>query len=123
MQRTNEYANDKISDDEEDLPLPPPPIKQDESPNSGFNEPPPLFGMPSLPEPTEKPPPPPLVPQDEPIYESIQPRQEPISSPPPPKQTESWKLENREAKRKQRIVRKLAELEEDDLLAASQVMN
>lgn len=32
------------------------------------------FGFPSLPEPTEKPPPPPTIHQDEPIYEAIQPR-------------------------------------------------
>jgi len=37
--------------------------------------------MPSLPEPTEKPPPPPMIHQDEPIYEAIKPRNDlsPIS--------------------------------------------
>ena len=51
--------------------LPSPPAKMD-SPVS-FNEVLPPFGMPSLPEPTERPPPPPMVSQDEPIYEAIQP--------------------------------------------------
>jgi hypothetical protein len=37
--------------------------------------------MPSLPEPTEKPPPPPMIHQEEPIYEAIKPRNDlsPIS--------------------------------------------
>ena len=66
-------------DSEEDLPLPSPPPLHDlcESPC----EPKHLLGMPSLPEPTEKPPPPPLIHQDEPIYESIPPRMDTLPIP------------------------------------------
>lgn len=64
---TDEVLN---SCEDDDLVLPPPPAKLD-SPVS-FNEGVPAFGMPSLPEPTERPPPPPVS-QEEPIYEAIQP--------------------------------------------------
>jgi hypothetical protein len=115
--------------------------------------------LPSLPEPTEKPPPPPTAHRDEPIYESIQPRAEiqskVLSTSPAACSTcciiiclqnrkgcengthsptgfhvaESWKAdagrdrENREARRRLRIVRKLQELEEDEQqqIAAQQV--
>lgn len=61
---------------DEDLPLPsPPPVI--ESPSSSVSDGILPFGLPSLPEPTERPPPPPTVHNDEPIYEAIQPRNNP----------------------------------------------
>lgn len=61
------------SQDEEELPLPsPPPIL--ESPDISDSDPLIPFGLPSLPEPKERPPPPPTIHNDEPIYEAIQPR-------------------------------------------------
>ena len=126
------------SEEEEELPLPSPPPLHDLC-NSPVAEPKHLLGLPSLPEPTEKPPPPPMIHQDEPIYESIPPRMEPLpvvqggkrksleapTSPSPPVAETSWKYEreNREARRKQRIVRKLQELEEDDLQLVAQHVN
>lgn len=62
-----------VSQDDEELPLPsPPPIL--ESPGSSVSDALVPFGLPSLPEPTERPPPPPTIHNDEPIYEAIQPR-------------------------------------------------
>jgi len=126
------------SDEELPLPSPPPPHDLCESPC----EPKHVLGLPSLPEPTEKPPPPPMIHQDEPIYESIPPRLDeraslPIPaenkkkksveaiSPSPPGADSSWKFEreNREARRKLRINRKLQELEEDDIQLAAQHSN
>ncbi len=62
-----------VSKNYEELPLPSPPPML-ESPESSISDSLLPFGFPSLPEPTERPPPPPTVHQDEPIYEAIQPR-------------------------------------------------
>jgi hypothetical protein len=64
---------EEVSKDYEELPLPSPPPML-ESPESSISDSILPFGFPSLPEPTERPPPPPTVHQDEPIYEAIQPR-------------------------------------------------
>jgi hypothetical protein len=64
---------EEVSKDYEELPLPSPPPML-ESPESSISDSLLPFGFPSLPEPTERPPPPPTVHQDEPIYEAIQPR-------------------------------------------------
>ena len=130
-------------------PLPPPPILDFPECSSPINEEVQPFGMPSLPEPTEKPPPPPMIHQDEPIYEAIKPRNDlsPISkvfldfieififvlliylfdllknfprtngtTPTEPVVTR-FDRDNRDARRKLRINRKLQELEDDDVHA------
>ncbi len=66
----------EVAKDDEDLPLPSPPPNL-ESPESSLSDANVQFGLPSLPEPTERPPPPPTILQDEPIYEAIQPRNHP----------------------------------------------
>lgn len=58
----------------EELPLPSPPIFESSESSESLSDMVAPFGLPSLPEPTERPPPPPTVLKDEPIYEAIQPR-------------------------------------------------
>ena len=76
-----QYHRDNFLESNGSPPLPPPPLLDSPNSSSPVNEALQPFGMPSLPEPTEKPPPPPLIHQDEPIYEAIQPRNDlsPIS--------------------------------------------
>ncbi|XP_046440084.1 myosin-I heavy chain-like isoform X4 [Daphnia pulex] len=135
VSREREYLQsmeqtEEVSKDYEELPLPSPPPML-ESPESSISDSLLPFGFPSLPEPTERPPPPPTVHQDEPIYEAIQPRfhagfgeseklQESETN--PATLSDLWKpnRENREVRRKLRIARKLHELEEDIQSAANQ---